>query len=272
MARRDQRFLPLDGGPFRHTVGLRRIDPVDWLEVDEDTPPQLAERARIIDEHHDDVVVRLGSAEALVAVTELRDQVRRHLALTTTPAVDPLLEVGLAIADDVCLLDADTHVVMAGVVCFANRWRLTDKLGLPLIGVHAPVPGYADDLAAKVERVLHRLGPQVVLERRNWGVLDDPTLHQPKAGAPVEGITVGDAGDRLWARVERQTLRRLPSTGAVVFTIRTRQVPLRRLGDEDRVNLAAAMATVPPDTAEYKGLTVLAPLVLEWAASERLRS
>ena len=36
-----------------------------------------------------------------------------------------------------------------------------------------------------------------------------------------DGVTAENAGQRLHLRVERQTLSRLPRTGAVLFTIRT---------------------------------------------------
>lgn len=106
-----------------------------------------------------------------------------------------------------------------------------------------------------------------MLERRNWAVLDDPSLYQPAPAAPVAGVDAGGAGERLWVRVERQTLRRLPETGAVVFGIRTRQRRLDALGAGDRHNLVAALRSIPPDAAAYKGLTTLGPIVVEWRAA-----
>jgi hypothetical protein len=50
----------------------------------------------------------------------------------------------------------------------------------------------------------------------SWSVLDDPALDQPTGhgrSALSSTVTPENAGESLWLRAERQTLRRLPSTG-----------------------------------------------------------
>ena len=59
--------------------------------------------------------------------------------------------------------------------------------------------------------------------------MDDPTLFQPTGKwrtAHDATITEQNAGERLFLRVERQTLRRLPDSGAVLFGIRVHVYPL----------------------------------------------
>ncbi|VDC06240.1 unnamed protein product [Peniophora sp. CBMAI 1063] len=75
-----------------------------------------------------------------------------------------------------------------------------------------------------------------------------------KAGAdnetpsPVLPITV----DRIRLRSERQTLRRLPRTGAIVFTVRTYKTPLEQLAREPGMaaRLAAALQGVKEGAPE----------------------
>ena len=76
--------------------------------------------------------------------------------------------------------------------------------------------------------------------RRNWGVHDHDTLFVPEHPPPRPGITAANAGERLWVRSERQTLRRLPRSGAVLFTIRVQLAPLAALAA--RPDLAVALA------------------------------
>lgn len=59
-------------------------------------------------------------------------------------------------------------------------------------------------------------------------------------------------------RVERQTLRRLPRTGAIVFTIRVYLTPLEELVKEPDVpgRLASAIRSWPEDVARYKARSV----------------
>ncbi|KAI0092520.1 hypothetical protein BDY19DRAFT_990236 [Irpex rosettiformis] len=55
-------------------------------------------------------------------------------------------------------------------------------------------------------------------------------------------------------RVERETLRRLPRTGAIIFAIRTYQTPLVDLASEPEIpgRLASAIRSWPEDVAVYK--------------------
>ncbi|KAF7799082.1 hypothetical protein EIP86_010312 [Pleurotus ostreatoroseus] len=55
-------------------------------------------------------------------------------------------------------------------------------------------------------------------------------------------------------RVERQTLRRLPKTGAIVFTIRVYLTPIEELAKEPGIpgRMASAIRSWPDDVARYK--------------------
>ena len=46
---------------------------------------------------------------------------------------------------------------------------------------------------------------------------------------PPGGMSVADDGSPLWLRSERQTLRALPTSRAVLFTIRVQMTPVRHL-------------------------------------------
>ncbi len=61
--------------------------------------------------------------------------------------------------------------------------------------------------------------------------------------------------ETLRLRTERQTLRRLPISGAIVFTIRTYLIPLEVLGKEKGVpgRLASSMRGWPVEVGDYKG-------------------
>jgi hypothetical protein len=276
-------FLPPIASPFRLTVGLRRIEPTSWIDVDDHYAADLVERERVLDAHRHDVVQSLATDASRAACAELLDVLLaslpdvpaiwarsdggavevvptgRRLDTTTAPT-DPLDAAAHLVADDLCVLDGETSVLLAGAVCFPNRWRLADKLGRAVTDIHDPVPGYRDELGDRVTQVLAKLRPDTVLERRNWSILLDPTLHQPEySRSLIEHLDTktDDIGEMAWARVERQTLRRLPKSGAVVFGIRTRQRKLTDLSDDDRSRLAGAVAELPAGMAAYKSLAEL---------------
>lgn len=74
-------------------------------------------------------------------------------------------------------------------------------------------------------------------------------------------------------RSERQSLRRLPRTGAVVFTIRTYFVPVTELVREPFVpgRLASAVRSWGDDVARYKGRAQYQDVLLEYLDAEHRR-
>ena len=68
---------------------------------------------------------------------------------------------------------------------------------------------------------------------------------------------------KFFLRIENQTLRKLPDTGCVVFTIRTHMLPMT-LWQDDRdalQSLADMMQNMSQATKLYKGVPLYEPLV-----------
>ncbi len=169
----------------------------------------------------------------------------------------PLERLGRSVQEDCCLLSrgTDEWLLDAAILCFPSRWRLADKLGRPLTDVHAPVPRYAPKLADRVTTLLDRLGDRTVL-RRNWFIHPDPSLFQPlrpPGGDPV--VPAADCGSKLFLRSERQTLRVLPSTGWIVFTIRIQQCPVGELAARRPADLRTFVTDGPTDLQCHKGMS-----------------
>jgi hypothetical protein len=147
--------------------------------------------------------------------------------------------------------------LVAGVLCFPSHWRLADKLGRPLDVIHGPVPGFAERLAAPVDRYFESIQARRPVWRVNWSLSDTPALFLPPEhrGHP-RAITAEDAGERLWLRLERQTLRRLPRSGDVLFGIHTYVEPLGDALDSPQVAraLAERVREMPEAMARYKSI------------------
>jgi hypothetical protein len=160
-----------------------------------------------------------------------------------------------------------------------GQWRLTalslsagsfftagEAIGKSLAELHGPVSGFAERFLARVERIFDGLRPGLVLERRNWTLLNSDALHTPSPApirARIGAIDPAEAARVLHLRVERQTLRRLPQTGAALFTIRVWLAPLESLAG-DPCQLAAfarAWKTAPPAFRAYKRLDLYDELV-----------
>jgi dimethylamine monooxygenase subunit A len=257
----DELELGADGPPWL-SMGLARVPEADWLLVDDQRPAELAERARLLAERHDEVFAALPGTEA--AGAEVLGLVAGWLAARGYDAaplagVHPLEAAGRLVQEDLVLMvegDGAFHLD-AACLCFPSHWRLADKLGRPTSAVHRPVPGYEEELAARVDRFLTRLRPGVVSARRNWSVHQSAALFAPVPSPPSPGAD-------LWLRSERQTVRRLRDCGAVLFTIRVQQTPLTSLVHRPDVarRLAARLRAQPLTFTGYQGLAPRLPEIL----------
>jgi hypothetical protein len=144
----------------------------------------------------------------------------------------------------------------AGSLTFPSRWNLKEKFRKTMDDIHAPVPFYKDELKTPTNNFFDKMPYDDIFARRNWSLHDTPSLRQNGAKPFVEktGINSKNAGERLWLRVERQTLRKLKRTGAILFTIRTCIDPLKEIvkfgGVAKRLN--KALSVLPPEMQAYK--------------------
>ena len=178
----------------------------------------------------------------------------------------PLDLAGRLVPDDLCLVQADAEGVprlVAASLCFPSRWRLGEKLGHPLAQIHGPVPDYDTALAAPVDRFFGALADGRIVERWNWTIHDRPDLFQPQSPRKHQ-VPPERFADGLFLRNERQTLRRLPRSRAILFGIDTRVTPLGALPPADARNLAQAIRHLPAGERAYKGIAALAEPLAEW--------
>ncbi len=185
-------------------------------------------------------------------------------------ADDPLASLGAMTAEDWCLLSPDPaageYRLLAAVLCFPSRWSLAEKLGRPLTAIHAPVPDYDAALARRVNRVFEGLRAGRPVWRVNWLVHPTAELHLP-LGEGEKAAPRPARAERLYLRVERQTLTRLPGTGAVAFGIRTRVTPIEALAPAVARGLADALGGLDAATVAYRS-----GADLQRAAIARLRA
>ncbi len=264
-------YLPYRDGPsprsaveFRWRLGLRPLAPADWFEFGPGADELIAAKPDLMAGRADTVFATIDDG-VLDEAREVAELAEEHLAqhhadraAVVDRTLHPLDAAARLVPEDLVLL-VERHgrlVFGGGSVCFPNRWDLRSKLGLTMAEVHTPVPRLNDQLADPIDDALRRLDPARSFWRLGWTLIDTP-----------DHFTPVDAGDRpaeqakpsdLYVRVERETLRRLPRTGAIVFTIRTYVTPLPAVADMGRAELAAAVAAWPGDVLAYKGLASVA--------------
>ncbi len=246
-------------------IGLRPIGVDAWLEGGE-AEPWTRKDALFAAEHAavwaETPASLAGQAEILRLIGETGAAAPRQDGLP------PLYAAARAVPDDLILMEKT-----------GGAWRLTalslsagtfftasEVIGRALAELHAPVPGFGERFLTRVTRIFDALQPGSIVERRNWTVTLGGDLFAPdgpsvRARLPV--IDPATAGEALFVRVERQTLRRLPETGGLVFTIRIWRHPLAALlAEPERLAaFARAWRGAAPDFIAYKHLAAYAPLV-----------
>jgi len=128
-----------------------------------------------------------------------------------------------------------------------------------------------EKLQPSLTRFFRRLSPNSPVERKNWFIQVLPPTSAP-APSQLEELAWAEGTygpedmldkaprpappeplpERMRLRVERQTLRRLPRSGAIVFTIRVYMTPLTELGPDEARQLAAAIRGVREQEAAYR--------------------
>jgi len=272
-------------------MGLHRLDPRDWLEVDARRADELRRKDELLRVARQDVLATTpggaGSASELLdlVIANLHEHHAGTVAVADDVVVDastrarvelrhlhPIEAASRLVQEDLCVLEhhEDAWTLTSACVCFPSRWRLTDKIGHSLQSIHDPVPGFDTTLARPATTFFDRLGVERPVWRLNWTLLDTPELHLPTPAARRRTDAPADPSATLWFRVERQTLRRLEQTGAIAFTIRTYVSPLGELIDRHPSVVAAlrdTLRTVAPDVAAYKGWSTMLDPLLAWLDS-----
>ncbi len=237
------------------SMGLKRIDEAQWL----------CREGLNFDAYRANKIDRTGelgskvldtSPACAAAVAELRagvEQATEQRIDALGSVSEQLYALSLCVAEDLCiLLPSNAGYLLAGAhLCAPSHWRLEDKIGKSMDPIHAPVPGYDASLARSVNRFLDKMPEGQFIARFNWSLDAEPTLCQrPAVGAAMQ------QGALAWYRTERQTLRRLPRSGAIVFAILVQQWPLWHMATrpDDQALLLQAIERLSPTLRAYKNL------------------
>lgn len=249
-------FKPWADTRLARLPGLVPVEPGGWLQVDDAYGAQMAYRRDILAREGD--AVRRMAPDARAACGELLALVLDEVAgldgfevngaevhcpdgrVVVPDDARPLESLNALVQEDFCIMQkpdgTDAHVLTGALLCFPASWTLAEKFMRPLVGIHAPVASYDANIARRVQRLFDGVQAGRPVWRANALVYDDPDLYQPRCeGEPRRRANSA----RQWLRSERQTLRRLPESDAVVFSIHSYVVPLERLGDADRAALRA---------------------------------
>jgi len=285
-------------------IGTRPMDPSQWLAIGPDHASFLREkRARL---KANSLPFYRTAPGSLPAQTELRDRVvadllAHHADVFTladgclvdrvdgtsheldSPGVEPLAAISQFLEEDFILMqqvDGQDRITAASNA-YSSSGRIVASVGRNITWAHQFVPALNDQLGPRIDRVLGNIKVDAPVERFNWLLTpiasrlfpEDPHTANMAAVGSINAALAGDparAGEMLWIRVERQTLLRLPESGALAFSIYTYSDPLSLIAG-DRESLAAMhrlIGSYSEDRMTYAAMAPIREPVLKWLESQ----
>ena len=271
---------------FKLKLGLRARSEAKWLPSNDlfgnwtARAEQIVLKTQLLAKHHKDVFSAMPNTNA--AGDEVLAMVRQHLTTyhhdhphddRMTPAdagLHPLDRAARLVPEDLLLLapfaqastDGATAVkwhLVAASLCFPAHWVLAEKMGKPLAAIHDPVPHYDERLAGPVDRFFNKMKVGPISARMNWSLQIGTDLFTPHRAQ--RQAAAGDLDNhQLCLRLENQTLRKLPQTGFVLFTIRTHIEPVSRWKHTPNTidDLAKMLNDMSSESQSYKGASLYA--------------
>ncbi|KAF2640287.1 hypothetical protein P280DRAFT_499018 [Massarina eburnea CBS 473.64] len=295
-------YRPFRHGPkYNITMGLRTMHWDEWIELDTSYLTYHALKAQRIAERG--AKCSRTAPEAYGGAIELLEELcgylpERYPSLYCKTDVgmdnlvtgerfdvcerplreDPMQMCARLVQDDVAIMferEDGQYYLLAGSILLAGFWRLEDKFGMPLSLIHTSgdVPGFKGKLEKGMMNFFKRVQPESPVLRNNYFIqVDDKLAWSESIGSEdAEGIgwftaEKNKAIEHHYFRSERQSLRRLPRSGGVVFTIRTYFHPITEICKEPYVpgRLASAIRSWGDDVSKYKGKERYQDVLLEY--------
>ena len=292
ISRESPLYLPFDKGRFRLSMGIVSLSLDKWLEPDDYYFKELLEKETLLKHRKTDVFQSMPVSQ--LAQQEVLDLVIAHMSTLHSDLVradgdrifidgirrsflkkdfgeKPLDLAGRIVQEDLCIMAPGSagYTLAAASLCFPSRWRLIDKIGKRMVDIHSPVPDYQNKLARPVDRFFEKLDASKPVWRVNWSLTDDPDLYQPIRKTNTnysQKINSENVGDLIFLRCERQTLRRLPNTGWILFTIKTYidKVSALVFQPESLADLAHSIRDMSIDMQAYKNIAPYRKQLLEY--------
>ncbi|KAI5361853.1 hypothetical protein Slin15195_G055040 [Septoria linicola] len=259
--------LPRPYRPFRwayhQTMSMTRLEPDWWLELNRDYKATIAWRQQTFEKHGDAVLQTLPGSE--LAAKELMEMCLQFLCAryphyfslntedmmlhneilgnkTDLRATPPMHVLLANVPEDFAIMLRDPttglYTFRGGMIMSSLGWSLGTKLGLTLDEIHKPVPDYQEKMQFSMNRYFSKMPTDKPIQRGSWGLEIDKPLFMPPEDPHCKLRQRQDPEhtiDRVHLRVDWQTLRRLPLSGAIVFNFKGLFTPVTEFRDEPYV-------------------------------------
>lgn len=273
--------------PYHQTMSIFKLDLNHWLDMDKWYIRYIEEKRKIFNVYGKEYCDWLPESEE--ACEELLEVIVDHM-LTRYPSLfkkteegihnlitdkqldlrkpykmHPLHYIGELAKEDFYVVkkrpDGMHYLVAAAVPFPGGYFTVQDKLGKHLDIIHKDVPYYHEKLKVSMERWMSRMKPADPVERASWYISWDHELLVSNIYTYKDGESMPEEVpfEKFTVRVERQTLRRLPKSQAIIFTNHPVFYTIDEMKDEPMVPsiLKKVILEGPDKIVKYKNFSVI---------------
>lgn len=279
--------------PYHQTMSIFKLDINHWLDMDKYYWHYIQEKERIFTKYGKDNLDWMPGSEAVceelmemvcdhmvdrypllftVLVDKqsngkvVRNELTKELLDMTRPLKEhPLVYVSKMAKEDFYVVlrnpeDGKHYLVAAAVPFPGGLFGIHAKIGKHIDQIHSDVPYYHSKLRPLMEKWFNRMDEFNPVERASWYVTWDHKLkinniyQDPRVATDRDASMQSTDPRQFNVRVERQTLRRLPKSLAIIFT----NHPVFYALDEMRLEpmvpslLRKILYEAPEDIIKYK--------------------
>ena len=280
--------LPKQSAPWQRLghqlkMGLRSRPESDWLPFSDLfgnrtlRAKQIALKANLSKTNQKDIFAahdgsRVSGAEVFAMVDAHLKEHQNTDGLLRTADRHPLDDAARQIPEDLLILaphgqgNEQRWHLLAGALAFPAHWVLAEKMGKPLAEIHEPVPHYSERLETAMDRFFNAMQTGPISGRMNWSLQAGEDYFAPHRN-DRPSLNEHSVPTGLFLRVENQTLRKLPSSGHILFTIRTHMVPFGYWQNQpDAIaDLLTMMQEMSSAARDYKGVHLYEAPLQAWS-------
>lgn len=196
----------------------------------------------------------------------------------TNPERDPSRIAANFVQDDLAIMMENSngeYQLKGGAIILPGFWKFREKFNLTLNDIHTTgdVPKFQEKLKNGMEKFFVRLSCDKPVVRNNYFLQTDEQLGWSSSigNELTEKVGWGTATEaqdvnKIHLRSERQSLRRLPKSGAIIFTVRTYFIPVTEICKEPYIprRLLNGILSWTEDVQEYRGYAKFKDVLLPY--------
>lgn len=276
--------------PYYQTMSIFRLDINHWLDMDKYYVHYIEQKAKVFHEYGKDNLDWLPESEE--ACYELMETVVEHMLIRypklftqlepkvirneiTGEILDmklplkqhPLIYVSKLAKEDFYVVlqnpkDGLHYLVAAAVPFPGGGFSVSEILGQHLDVIHNLVPYYQQKLQKSMEKWFNKLPVNEPVERATWNITWDHNLRLMEVYKIPKYLETGEISlpdpKEFVVRIDRQSLRRLPKSKAIIFTNHPLLYLLDEMKDEPLVPslIKKMLFEGPEDILKYKNFPI----------------